>query len=159
MYDWTPYQIQAAMVVSPRNVPSMRFARISLLTHDSPVKHWPQTSPDSERGSGHDRKPNVILCANAARQANKEARNRITKPDTNPRLPPRQTAHDHSTADHPGVDVERIGNPETDKVPRTPLASFGLNRFEIVVRQLWLCPCQLVIATGRRRDRGGMDSF
>ena len=74
--------------------------------------------------------------ADATGQADEASGNGVAEPNTQPRLPPGETTNDHGRRDHPGVDVERVGDPEGDEVPRTPLPALGLHRLEIMVRQL-----------------------
>ena len=92
--------------------------------------------------------------ANATSEADECASNEVADPDAQPRLPPRQAGDDHGRRDHPRVDVERVGDPEPDKVPRAPLAPLRLDGFEIMVRELcaaatWLA--MLALAPGDRR--------
>lgn len=105
-------------------------------THGSSVKHGPQASPDAKRRPTDDGETDVVGRADPTRQADEAARDGVADPDAEPRLPPRQAADDHGRRDHPCVDVERVGDPEGDKVPGTPLAALGLDRLQIVVRQL-----------------------
>lgn len=54
-------------------------------------------------------------------------------PDTNPSLPPGKTNVEGRGGDHPCIDVERVGDPETDEVECTPLATSGLDNLQIMV--------------------------
>jgi hypothetical protein len=54
-------------------------------------------------------------------------------PDANPSLPPRQAIVKRRSSDHPCVDVERVGNPETDKIEGGPLTTFGLDNLQVMV--------------------------
>ena len=105
-------------------------------THRCTVEHGPKTTPDAKRGSGDDGETNVVRGTNATRQADEAGRDRVADPDAKPRLPPRQATNDHGRRNHPRVDVERVGDPEGDKVPGTPLTAGGLHGLEVMVRQL-----------------------
>lgn len=67
----------------------------------------------------------MVHGTDAAGQADEKASDSVTNPDTQPTLPPRQatdaSATDHGRSDHPGVDIERVGNPEADEIPSAPL--------------------------------------
>ena len=106
------------------------------LTHSGAVKYRPQTTPDTERSSVDDGKADMVGGTDATCQADEAGGEGVAQPDAYPRLPPRQTVHDHGGADHPRVDVEGVGDPEADEVPGPPLAALGLDGFEIIVRQL-----------------------
>lgn len=57
----------------------------------------------------------------------------VADPDAEPGLPPRQAGDDHRAGDHPGVDVERVGDPEAHEVPGAPLPALWLDGLEVVV--------------------------
>ena len=78
----------------------------------------------------------MICRADAACRAYEGTGNRITNPHGQPCLPPGQSIHDTSRTDHPGVNVERVSDPEADEVPRTPLPPGRLDGLQIIVRQL-----------------------
>lgn len=71
--------------------------------------------------------------ADAAGQAHEGAGDGVADPDAEPRLPPREAGRDHGGGDHPGVDVEAVGDPEADEVPGGPLAAGWLDGLEVVV--------------------------
>ena len=97
----------------------------------------------------------MIDRTNATGQADKGGGDKVADPHTEPRMPPRKAiTGNHGGSDHPSINVERVGNPEswwmseqvehswkilgvisTNIVPRTPLSSFRFNRFQIVVRE------------------------
>ena len=78
----------------------------------------------------------MVHGANPPRQADEARRDGVARPHAQPALPPRETAHDHGRADHPRVDVERVGDPEADKVPGAPLAARGIDGDEVGVDEL-----------------------
>lgn len=78
----------------------------------------------------------MIHRANSPRKTNEARSNGIPGPNTQPRLPPRQAGRDHGVCNHPRVEVERVGDPEADEVPRAPLAAGGLDWLEVVVHEL-----------------------
>lgn len=67
----------------------------------------------------------MVRGTDAAGQADEKASDSVANPHTQPALPPRQAtdarATDHGRGDHPGVDIERVGDPEADEIPSTPL--------------------------------------
>jgi len=77
----------------------------------------------------------MIDGADPRSQDYEKRRDCIADPHTYPRLPPRQPNRGikRRRGNHPRVDVERIRDPETDKVEGFPLASLGLDGLEIVV--------------------------
>ena len=75
----------------------------------------------------------MIGCTYPTSENNKEGRDGIADPDTDPCLPPGKTDFERGGGNHPGVDVERVGNPESDEVDMAPLSSLWLDGFEIVV--------------------------
>ena len=50
-------------------------------------------------------------------------------------LPPGESDLKRRRSNHPCVDIEGIGNPETNKIPRLPLSTLRLNGLEIEVGQ------------------------
>ena len=54
-------------------------------------------------------------------------------PDTNPSLPPGKSNVKRRGGDHPCVDVERVGDPETDEVECAPLATSRFDNLQIMV--------------------------
>lgn len=70
------------------------------------------------------------------RKTDEARRNGIPGPHAKPRLPPRQAGRDHGVGNHPRVEVERVGDPEADKVPGPPLAAGGLDGLEVAVHKL-----------------------
>lgn len=110
--------------------------RMRQLTHSGAIENRPETTPNSKGGPIHHRESDVVDGADATGRADEATGDRVSDPDAYPRLPPRQAIDDHRGADHPRVDVERVGDPEADEIPRAPLASLRLDGFEIIVRQL-----------------------
>ena len=74
--------------------------------------------------------------ADAAGQADETAGDGVADPDAEPRLPPREPADDHGRRDHPRVYVERVGDPEADKVPGAPFPALDVDGYEVVVGEL-----------------------
>jgi len=59
----------------------------------------------------------MIFCANSASQDDESCGDGVSDPNTKPRLPPSQSrVDDAGRRDHPGVDVERVSDPECDLV-------------------------------------------
>jgi hypothetical protein len=94
----------------------------------------------------------VVYGTDPTSQADKTSGYCVADPDAEPRLPPGKAIGDHSRRYHPRVllrnepktvtgdsflahDIERVGNPEADKVPRAPLPSCWLDRLQIKVGQ------------------------
>jgi hypothetical protein len=76
----------------------------------------------------------VIDGTDSTGRTNEASRDAITKPDTYPGLPPREpTTHNHGGGNHPGINIETVCNPETDKVPGTPLSPLGFNGLQIMI--------------------------
>lgn len=127
-------------------------------THCSAVKDRPQAAPDTERRAARNGEPDMVGGTNATGQADEAAGDGIADPNAEPRLPPRQAADDHGRRDHPGVDVERVGDPEANEVPGSPLAPLGLDGLEVVVRQLARSADRNAGKTGLRpaQRRGGV---
>lgn len=98
-----------------------------------PVEDGPQSTPDAKRSATDNGKANMVSCTDATSQADEARRDEIADPDTNPRLPPAEAALYHRRRDHPSVDVEGIGNPETDIVPSSPLPALRLDGLEVMV--------------------------
>ena len=102
----------------------------------------------------------MINSTNSTSEDDEATCDRITDPDAKPGLPPRQPSDNHGRRNHPSVDVEGISDPETDKVPGTPLTACGFDWFEIVVGEHKLgvgetrlrLDCELV---GPSRGAGG----
>lgn len=101
--------------------------------HGGPVEDGPQAAPDAKGGPVDDGEADVVGGADAAGGDDEAAGDGIADPDAQPRLPPREAGGDHGRADHPGVDVEGVGDPEADEVPRLPLPALRLDGLEVVV--------------------------
>lgn len=106
------------------------------LTHCNTVEDWPDTSPDTKRGSVDHGEINMINSTNSSRQDDKEATETVSDPNTQPGLPPRQTTSNHGRSNHPCINICRICDPETDKVPWTPNSAFLLDGNQVMVDEL-----------------------
>ncbi len=93
-----------------------------LRTHHDTIKDRPQASPDAKRGAAHDGEANVVHGTDATGEDDEDGRQAIAQPHGQPRLPPGQPADNHGRGNHPGGNVEGVGDPEADKVPAGPLA-------------------------------------
>ena len=72
-------------------------------SHSSSIEHRPQRTPNAKRRPSDDRKADMIRGSDSSRHTDEGARDSITKPNTNPRLPPGQSAQDHRRRNHPGI--------------------------------------------------------
>jgi len=75
-------------------------------------------------------------------------RNTTNPPDTEPGLPPSKAVGHGCGGDHPGVDVDAVGQPEADKIPGLPLAALGLDGLEVIVCEQELGVCKAGLAVG-----------
>lgn len=77
----------------------------------------------------------MINRTNSANKDNEHTDGSVSKPNSEPDMPPRQTIGNSGCCDLPSVDVEGIRNPEGYEIPECPFASFRLDWLEIVVLQ------------------------
>lgn len=105
-------------------------------THGSTIEDGPQGAPNTERRTADDGETNVVDGTDATSQGDEETGNRIADPDTEPCLPPGEAVDDHGGGNHPRVDVEGVGDPETDEVPGTPLAALLFDGLQVMVGEL-----------------------
>lgn len=76
----------------------------------------------------------MVNGTNTTRQDDEDTSNEIAHPHGEPCLPPIEPESDDGAGtDHPGVDVETVGNPEEDKVVPTPCPAGGFNGLQIMV--------------------------
>lgn len=101
--------------------------------HCCPVENRPQRTPDTKGGTVNNRETNVIHRTDPTSEADEARSDCVADPDAEPGLPPRQAGDDHGAGDHPGVDVERVGDPEAHEVPGAPLPALWLDGLEVVV--------------------------
>lgn len=78
----------------------------------------------------------MVDSANSSGQDDKEAAEAVSYPNAQPGLPPRQTTSNHGRGNHPRINVRRVCDPETDKVPRTPYSTFLLDGNQVMVDEL-----------------------
>lgn len=129
-YPALPNRSNHQVNTPPANV---RLNTIPDTGHRSPVENRPQRTPYTKGGTVNNRKTNVIHGTNPTREADEARGDGVADPDAEPGLPPRQAGDDHGAGDHPGVDVEGVGDPEADEVPGAPLPALWLDGLEIVV--------------------------
>lgn len=117
-----------------------------LPSHNSSVDDRPQRAPYTEGSSVDDWKAYVICGTDTTSQDYKTSSDGVANPDTDPSLPPAKTDSERRGCYHPGIDIERVCNPEGDEVSMPPLSSFGLDRFEVMIGQeellagkAWFC--------------------
>ena len=77
----------------------------------------------------------MVHCTDPTSQDNEERGDSIANPNADPCLPPTQSDLQRRGSDHPGVDVEAVGDPEGDEVDMSPLSALRLNGFQIMIRQ------------------------
>lgn len=75
----------------------------------------------------------MICCANTTSETNKAGSDGVSDPDADPSLPPGEADFERGGSNHPSVDIEGVGNPESDKIPCFPLSSFRLDDTKIMV--------------------------
>lgn len=105
-------------------------------THCNTIKDRPDTSPYTKRCSVDNREVNVVDSTNSSRQDDEEAAETVSYPNAQPCLPPGQTTSNHGRGNHPGINVCRVCDPETDKVPWTPYSTFLLDGNQVMVDEL-----------------------
>lgn len=78
----------------------------------------------------------MIGGANVCSGEDEDSCNRVADPDAKPGLPPGEANNDARRGNHPCVDIERVGNPEADIIPGTPLPAGGFNWRLVMLRVL-----------------------
>ena len=77
----------------------------------------------------------MVYSTDPTSEDDEERSDGVADPDTDPCLPPTQTDLERGGCNHPCVDVEAVGDPESDKVDVSPLAALRLDGFQIMVGQ------------------------
>lgn len=120
------------------------------------VEDRPEGTPDSKRRSSYHRERDMVYRTNSTSQTNEDGSDEVADPHAEPGVPPCQAAPgNHGGSNHPGVDVERVSDPEawtrwlaigflktgtssspkvhTDEIPRSPLPSLRFDGLQIMV--------------------------
>lgn len=90
----------------------------------------------------------MVHGTNTTGHANERSGHSISEPDTQPRLPPRETDGQGGSGDHEGIDVDRVGDPEEDVVAASPYSAGGLDRLEIMVDEEELSTAEAFFVRG-----------
>ena len=99
MLAWTPYQ----MLLSVSHNSPVPHIVVNLPSHSPSIEGAPQTSIKAKTGTIYDRKRDVKDSSWPRIQHDEWRHNSIAYPDTDPRLPPRQTELDHGRGNHPST--------------------------------------------------------
>ena len=80
----------------------------------------------------------MVKNTNTSTNSDKNTTHEVPKPHREPSLPPGHSGLYSSSCNLPGVDIERVSNPEKDKIEPRPQPSILLNRLQIVVEKVQL---------------------
>lgn len=103
--------------------------------HHNSVDDGPHRPPDAERRSARHGEGDVVGISHPGGRRHKAPAEEVPDPHRDPGDPPREPCLHACGGDLPRVDVERVGDPEEDKVVPVPLSAGLFDGPQVVVEQ------------------------